>query len=1205
MEDVCTEYIAANPPLQQHLLSRIARAEQCALLAQTAPSWYSAESGVAGQNSSLVLAPPNHLQGHTACTSTPGVTSGGELSFLPPPSPGYPPLPHQHQCRPSPLQPSSSSSPFLEGALTGRPPRLQPLVLQVSLRLDAFDVLQRSPVMGEVLLCGAPAEAQASFSRAVVHWVEQRCIEERGDGLTQSAPQHLAAPQETQRGNSLKNRTRKEPSPTCPAHDDAVRESLLQWSRLLRCAFADHVVQLTVDLLLLRVPHFFSAIVCGVRGIDTVVPVPPERRQRCNDRGRAGARTLVSPSGTTAQSPRVSSPLPSRHTLQSDCHGGRCGAAFETLSGSVDSAILSELSAIQAASSGGGREEASPPGDLQSLSEIDGWPLDTFLEEARSVRVVGVVFEVFFRTRRDRLPAPWIVLLPLPLWERGTQRQQQQQQQPQHSHFFAVRPSSCLTVDLRSVREDASYHRGMVVVGQVIEVRGKLLVTAQGVSLSAQPAGGGIAASASSLARAMHTTEYLQARSVRPLFTADTHTSLCQEMTPESDVASEGINATAAPTSSLREEAGGGISPLPTTVQCPTAAVPIPCSHVEHSALAAPAGPPPSAGVHRLVGDEQRAADLAVRCWCGLRLALGMADAPPPCRDGEAVCTGLFSLSFDVLLATMLVVVSAQLGEADAVSALLLDEGSESFLSPALSRLAEAAPTALTVLHSGLVPRLRRSFFLPRYVASRGLVMRRSCGAVGADEGDTTGPRSRVRSGATLKRRTAPTTVQAAAAVTTTPSESRVWSCVPPLCEEVIRAGALSVAHHRALVVQRAEGLSADVAAFVQDVLRVHTSGTSQRLTASASCAALGSQPPSSSTATPSSAPLPATPVTVSEQVIRREGGQAVPYLATHALLCTLRDGAALLRKPAVFELAQRVDLVVRPSVHTRHRLQALCGATEEGFQSLLQDRGRLWLGVLRHALLLPFAPVKDASQFRLDVCSPTASVCSPPPPVWSMKTPTLSQACAGLLRSYFLTAKALGGSAADNTLMESLVKLTCCHALLRLRLCHVMGCPGTASLGHDAPTDTTTTVEEEVAAPFTALIDAVVAVGLCDSSLHFLTGTTLLGRCVLSLFEDDLSRAEEVDEEAPRDDTVNHTEDNADEDGDEDRRHARFVATLDRSTRLPTHWQSERGGDSRHPWSPAGCDGAEEALLSIDINELVDDLMQHLNDGLQRGSRE
>lgn len=41
-----------------------------------------------------------------------------------------------------------------------------------------------------------------------------------------------------------------------------------------------------------------------------------------------------------------------------------------------------------------------------------------------------------------------------------------------------------------------------------------------------------------------------------------------------------------------------------------------------------------------------------------------------------------------------------------------------------------------------------------------------------------------------------------------------------------------------------------------------------------------------------------------------------------------------------------------------------------------------------------------------------------------------------------------------------------------------------------------------------TTLIDALVAIGLCDSTLHFLTGKTFLGQCIFALLQREMQNA-------------------------------------------------------------------------------------------------
>ncbi|RNF04990.1 hypothetical protein TraAM80_04826 [Trypanosoma rangeli] len=104
---------------------------------------------------------------------------------------------------------------------------------------------------------------------------------------------------------------------------------------------------------------------------------------------------------------------------------------------------------------------------------------------------------------------------------------------------------------------------------------------------------------------------------------------------------------------------------------------------------------------------------------------------------------------------------------------------------------------------------------------------------------------------------------------------------------------------------------------------------------------------------------------------------------------------------------------------------------------------------------------------------------------------PQISPACASLLYSFFFTAKATCAEAVDASMMTTLVKLTCAHALLRQRV-HPSERHG----------EMRTTVASACACgakmrenyDSTALVDAVVAIALCDASLNFLAGVSLMG---------------------------------------------------------------------------------------------------------------
>lgn len=266
---------------------------------------------------------------------------------------------------------------------------------------------------------------------------------------------------------------------------------------------------------------------------------------------------------------------------------------------------------------------------------------------------------------------------------------------------------------------------------------------------------------------------------------------------------------------------------------------------------------------------------------------------------------------------------------------------------------------------------------------------------------------------------------------------------------------------------------------------------------------------------------------TSSSHAVRRDGGQCSAYHTPKSFLFALRDGLQLARQPFLFGLACRVDVAVRPAVSEDWRCRyeylfahadlddataASSGASCEGHRSGGPYRPRLaahyavWQQIYREAILiLSFDEEEDtwhAGEGR------GGERCMP----------GISDACGDLLQQYFLAAKAVFGDAIDTNMMEKLVKLARIHALLRSALWEAASTvrgggarwvktEGSQNGSGGPPTAAEVGASSKappVASSFssTYLIDALVAIGLCDNTLHFLTGKTVMGRCVLSLME-------------------------------------------------------------------------------------------------------
>eukprot|EP00796_Vickermania_ingenoplastis_P004169 gene4169-3010_t len=189
---------------------------------------------------------------------------------------------------------------------------------------------------------------------------------------------------------------------------------------------------------------------------------------------------------------------------------------------------------------------------------------------------------------------------------------------------------------------------------------------------------------------------------------------------------------------------------------------------------------------------------------------------------------------------------------------------------------------------------------------------------------------------------------------------------------------------------------------------------------------------------------------------VQRDGGQCCPYHTPAALVFCLRDGSQLLRSSQLFAVAERADVALRPVV-AESRLEMWSEALQhEHSATALTARCSAWRQLFRRAV---------------DVLRTGDPV------------PCLTEGCGALLQSYHLAAKAVFGSAVETPLMEKLAKLTTAHAVVRSSL--------QVAAGHRGEADA-----------HTRLIDALVAIALCDSTLHFITGRTVIGRCLLEAAE-------------------------------------------------------------------------------------------------------
>lgn len=225
------------------------------------------------------------------------------------------------------------------------------------------------------------------------------------------------------------------------------------------------------------------------------------------------------------------------------------------------------------------------------------------------------------------------------------------------------------------------------------------------------------------------------------------------------------------------------------------------------------------------------------------------------------------------------------------------------------------------------------------------------------------------------------------------------------------------------------------------------------------------------------------SPSNPSLQFIYRDGGQRCAYEISKSLLFVVRDGPQLVRQPHLFGLASRVDITVQPGVREAQRVawehelylgdQSRSNNSTPSLQSLLRERSRRWKSFFQ----LQMTDFRGKSTEE-DVDGMTS-------------VPTVTDACGQLLQGYFLAAKALFGAAVDTSISFKLVKLTCLHAILRTSL--QTTAVKISGRQHEGPDR----------ASRTCYVDALVAIGLCDATLHFLSGKTVLGTCVLHMLQE------------------------------------------------------------------------------------------------------
>ncbi|CCW63060.1 unnamed protein product [Phytomonas sp. EM1] len=668
-----------------------------------------------------------------------------------------------------------------------------------------------------------------------------------------------------------------------------------------------------------------------------------------------------------------------------------------------------------------------------------GYPIDRFLGVASHVQLMGVVDGIFYPTRHAAWPTPWITLLIARSSLPGDRGGE-----------GAIPERVRRVVDVGSLPTGVQHRVG--VIGQVVEVVGRLVVASTAVF----PAGVS-RRRPTSRAHEDPQSEYLEASMAM----------VGMGRVELETLAMRGIQASTVPPPELSREGNReGLS----------------------------------------VASERQATVLSMRIWEGARLALGLEPIPPPAREGALWGTDFLFISLDAVVALLITLFSAQSVDEDTceVSLLLIDEAATAvgFMPGVLRRLRAATTSATIEIPPGALSRARPSFFLPSYEVLRGpgrvalevpaepptSSMRRPKFARGqSEDGPFPGTRRHP-----------------------SPPHPVEKPQPPARYVEEIRGGILNHAHHRAIIAQGVESASGGTLRLLQEVLCgrpiYHTMPFANAVNPSCGM----NLPPLN----PSSAGDPPCPT---EQTIQRVGGQSVPYYTAHALVGTIREGREMLEKGAVFEFAQHMNVVIRPDLDVARKTIALDGSASVELQTLFRRRGGQWLNLLGKALEWPHSETFLGRSAPFD----TSSVIPEEVPVlstsaalyWIYTAPRLSQTCGDLLRSYFLAAKSVCGEAVDASMMETLVKLTAAHCQMRTRCTYYYY----LSLIHPTPEGEgpaanrpphrcveAASVFRGLAAgpPITALVDAVAAIGLCDSTLHFFTQHSLLERCVFELLD-------------------------------------------------------------------------------------------------------
>ncbi|RNF15609.1 uncharacterized protein Tco025E_05473 [Trypanosoma conorhini] len=225
------------------------------------------------------------------------------------------------------------------------------------------------------------------------------------------------------------------------------------------------------------------------------------------------------------------------------------------------------------------------------------------------------------------------------------------------------------------------------------------------------------------------------------------------------------------------------------------------------------------------------------------------------------------------------------------------------------------------------------------------------------------------------------------------------------------------------------------------------------------------------------------------EHVVVREGGQRVGCRAAGAFIGATQE-SVLVQDRQLFCFMERGDVVIHlPPTTPIGRVESDHSAILELLSNNAAGNERSELDGLDHMC-------RCKNQW-LAWCEWALQ-----PSVDEPIIPHISTPCAALLRSFFFTAKATCAEAVDASMMTILVKLTCAHALLRQRL-HPSGAHGDTQAAVALACACGVKVKE--AADSTALVDAVAAIALCDASLKFIAGVSLMGEpCTFDLMLSD-----------------------------------------------------------------------------------------------------